>query len=165
MADFTKLALAVRDWQESTAWLLLRDPRTGEVIGGEEEPARILLTSPLSERWLQMEKAYHAQMRLAREQGKITFTLEDVERFEAHRIKCYMAVTREWEHIEREGAPLACSPVNMEWLYSMKWVSDQLLEFMSSLSNFGGPEGTDNGIARDVLEEAEKKLSAGPPGT
>jgi len=164
MADFGKLAADIKDWQESAAWLTLLDPRSGEPIGGLEEPARILLTSPYSERWQQMEKAYHSQIRMAREQGPVRFTLEDVEKFEGHRIKCYMAVTREWEHIDRDGAPLACSPVNMEWLYSFKWVSDQLLAFMSDVANFGAPAGTANGMPGDVVEDAEKKLSTGAYG-
>lgn len=165
MADFGRIAGEIKSWQESEAWLQLVDPRTNEAIGGPEAPARILLTSPLSERWLSMEKAYHAQLRLARETSNNTrFTVDDVERFEAHRVRCYMAVTRTWENIDRDGAPLACTPVNMEWLYSMKWISDQLLDFMNNLRNFGAPGNSPNGLSGDVLEEAEKKSLIGAAG-
>ena len=163
MADFGKLAVEIKEWQESSAWCVLRDPRTDEPLGNP--PARILLSSPLSERWQRLEKAYQAQLRLARENGQRHYTVDDVERFEEHRLQCYAAVTRDWENIDRDGAPLACSPVNMEWLYGMKWVAGQLLVFMSDLSNFGAPAETEPAVAVDVMGDAEKKFSTGASGT
>jgi len=163
MADFGKLASEIKSWQEAPAWVTLYDPRTGEPIGGEA-PARILLTSPLSERWEAMDKAYYSGQRLAREQGNARFTVEDVENFEKHRVRCYMASTRDWENIERDGAPLACTPINMEWLYGLKWVSNQLLAFMQNLTNFGAPAGTESELAGDAIEDAEKKLLVGAFG-
>jgi len=164
VADFNKLTTAITEWQESTAWCVLKDPRTGEPIGGDK-PARILMSSSLSERWLRMDKAYYSELRLAREQGKTTFTVDDVERFEQHRKRCYVAVTREWENIENGDEALACTPVNMEWLYSLKWVADQLLEFHNDLSNWNAPLGTESPLAADVMADSEKKYSIGASGT
>lgn len=163
MADFGKLAVEVKEWQESSAWCVLTDPRTDAPIG--DPPARILLTSPLSERWQRLDKMYYSQLRLAREQGQTRYTVEDVDRFEQHRLQCYISVTREWENIEREGESLACTPINMEWLYSMKWIADQLLTFMSNLSNFGAPAGTESPVTLDVIADSEKKFSTGASGT
>jgi hypothetical protein len=121
--------------------------------------------SPMSERWEKLEKSYQAQIRLAHQNGQRLYTVEDVERFEAHRLQCYIAVTREWQNIERDGEPLACTPINMEWLYSMKWIASQLLMFMSDLSNFGAPVGTENPVVLDIIADSEKKFSTGAAGT
>jgi len=163
MADFGKLQTEVKEWQESSAWCVLMDPRTDKPIG--DPPARVLLMSPMSERWEKLEKSYQAQIRLAHQNGQRLYTVEDVERFEAHRLQCYIAVTREWQNIERDGEPLACTPINMEWLYSMKWIASQLLMFMSDLSNFGAPVGTENSVALDIIADSEKKFSTGAAGT
>lgn len=113
-----------------------------------------------------MDKAYYSQVRLRRQADpEARFTPEDVEQFEAHRVKCYMAVTRDWEHIDRDGAPLACVPVNLEWLYNLPWVAGQLLEFMSDLKNFGAPVGTENGHMPDLIGDAEKKSLTGVSGS
>jgi hypothetical protein len=165
MADFSILEKEVKDWQESTAWMTIRHPRTGEPIGDQERPARICLASPQSERWQRLEKSYHAQLRLARQNGQTVYTVDDVERFEQHRVQCYQAVTRDWQNIERNGEVLPCTPASMEWMYGMKWIADQLLEFMSDVRNWGAPEGTENLIAPDPMLDSEKKLSIGSSGT
>jgi hypothetical protein len=165
MADFGQLSKEIETWQERAAWLVLKHPYTGEPIGGDE-PARILMTSPLSKRWQEMDRTWQVERIVSRQRDAGKVAPDDIEKFESHRVRCYMAVTREWEHIERDGAPLPCVPVNMEWLYGLPWVRSQLLEFVSDLTNFGAPEGTPNGhVPSDILDDSEKKLLTGASGS
>lgn len=163
MADFAALATQIESWEERGAWLTLRHPYTGEPIGGEQ-PARILLTSPLSKRWQEMERAWQID-RMVSHQGQLgKITESDVVKFERHRLRCYIAATREWENIEREGEPLACTPTNMEWLYAWLFVKNQLAAFFDDLTNFGAPEGTNGQVSANVLEDIEKKSLTGAIG-
>jgi len=166
MADFGQLSKEIESWQESTAWLYLKHPYTGEVLGGDEAPARILVMSPMSKRWVEMDRTWQVERIVSRQRDVAKVEKDDIEKFEAHRVRCFMAVTREWEHIERDGAPLTCTPVNMEWLYGLPWIRSQLLDFVSDLQNFGAPAGTDNGhLPADVVEDTEKKLLTGASGS
>jgi hypothetical protein len=166
MADFAKVVKQIESWEERGAWMIVRHPYTNEPLG-DDLPARIHFSSPLSKRWQEMEKTWQVE-RIVSKQGQAAQIAEgDIERFERHRMKCFMAVTREWENIEREGVSLACTPVNMEWLYSLPFVFNQVFNFLNDLTNFGAPADIENNhhLAPDVLEDIEKKLSTGATGS
>ena len=164
MADFAALQTQIESWEERGAWLVLRHPYTDEPLGGDA-PARILLTSPLSKRWQEMERTWQVERLVSRQAQVGKITESDITKFEKHRHRCYMAATRDWENIERNGEALACTPVNMDWLYSLPFVKQQLVKFFDDLTNFGAPEGTSNGqVSADVLEDCEKKSSIGAIG-
>lgn len=125
-------------------------------------PFRIHLLSPESDEWFAVEQAWQVEMGIRRA-NNTPVTKQDALGFIQLRVKCHIAITLEWEHWTHPetGEPVACTPVNMNLLYSDRKFQRDLFVFTATPANYG-LEG--ESLPQTELEDAEKKSESGANG-
>lgn len=129
----TRIDLALFDARpgaEEGRWLTLRDPESGKDL-----PVRIRLKGADSQAW----RDTHLEQRRRRldEMEKSGRARIDPAQADAEDIERLVAVTVQWEGIDRNGAEWPCTPANVRELY-VGWPEfrAQVVAFLATRANF-----------------------------
>ena len=159
--DFKKLNESVVESATEGAWMEVRHPHTGEVIGEDEgRRARIKFAGPQSIVYRdairrQTDKRFSKVRRAGRIKIPTQAELDEMA------FEMYAACTLEWENIEMDQGPIPCSQAQALAFYKEMglWLKEQMDEHFNDPTNYA-PVAAPAGPNGEEVEAAEIRPQA-----